>query len=364
MTARSLARRSAGVSQPSVLRGRPLSSAATAARCSGVWTARSVPLGKYWRSSPPSPAPAGRSAAGRGDDGGMTTATEGRGMAELAALLADGTRAGICLALLDGRAWTAGELARRAGVAPSTASDHLTRLVRGGLLVEERQGRHRYLRLAGPSVAQLIEDLAGHAPTPPAPAGSLRAATASTALAYARTCYDHLAGRLGVLMYDALLARRAAGPQRRAGAHPSRAGLAGRAGRTGRGAAERPTAGGPRLPGLDRTPPAPRRRARRGPLPPLRRPGLDHPGHGPRRPAHPDRPPRSRRHPQPPRDRPRPHPVPTPRPAAAPDPVASAIVQFRPTFRGPCPFRPGSNCTIAGGWFGQGRRVAGSTVGR
>ncbi|MEV4495943.1 winged helix-turn-helix domain-containing protein [Micromonospora arborensis] len=136
----------------------------------------------------------------------MSGGTEGRGIAELAALLADGTRAGICVALLDGRAWTAGELARRAGVAPSTASDHLTRLVHGGLLVEERQGRHRYLRLAGPSVAQLIEDLAGHAPAPPAPAGSLRAANANGALAYARTCYDHLAGRLGVLMYDALLA--------------------------------------------------------------------------------------------------------------------------------------------------------------
>ncbi|SIM74649.1 ArsR/SmtB family transcription factor [Micromonospora cremea] len=136
----------------------------------------------------------------------MSAVTEGRGMAELAALLADGTRAGICLALLDGRAWTAGELARRAGVAPSTASDHLTRLVRGGLLVEERQGRHRYLRLAGPSVAQLIESLAGHAPAPPAPTGSLRVTTAGAALAYARTCYDHLAGRLGVLMYDALLA--------------------------------------------------------------------------------------------------------------------------------------------------------------
>ncbi|MBQ0901206.1 helix-turn-helix transcriptional regulator [Micromonospora sp. U21] len=135
----------------------------------------------------------------------MSAVTEGRGLAELAALLADGTRAGICLALLDGRAWTAGELARRAGVAPSTASDHLTRLVRGGLLVEERQGRHRYLRLAGPSVAQLIESLAGHAPAAPAPTGSLRATIAGAALAYARTCYDHLAGRLGVLMYDALL---------------------------------------------------------------------------------------------------------------------------------------------------------------
>ncbi|MEU4782335.1 winged helix-turn-helix domain-containing protein [Micromonospora sp. NPDC023633] len=137
-----------------------------------------------------------------------TAASEGPALARLAALLADDTRARICLALLDGRAWTAGELARLAGVAPSTASDHLTRLVRGGLLVEQRQGRHRYLRLAGPSVAQLIEDLAGHAPARPAPAGSLRAARAGAALAYARTCYDHLAGRLGVLVRDALLARR------------------------------------------------------------------------------------------------------------------------------------------------------------
>ncbi|MEU2610030.1 winged helix-turn-helix domain-containing protein [Micromonospora sp. NPDC007271] len=136
-----------------------------------------------------------------------TTSIDDRGMAGLAALLADRTRAAFCLALLDGRAWTAGELARAAGVAPSTASEHLSRLVRGGLLTEERQGRHRYVRLAGPSVAQLIEDLAGHAPAPPAPPRTLRAASATTALAYARTCYDHLAGRLGVLVHDALLDR-------------------------------------------------------------------------------------------------------------------------------------------------------------
>ncbi|MFI7576664.1 ArsR/SmtB family transcription factor [Micromonospora sp. NPDC049497] len=129
-------------------------------------------------------------------------------LARLAALLADDTRARMCLALLDGRAWTAGELARLAGVAPSTASDHLSRLVRGGLLAEERQGRHRYLRLAGPAVAQLIEDLAGHAPSSRTPARSLRAARADAALAYARTCYDHLAGRLAVLVRDAMLTRR------------------------------------------------------------------------------------------------------------------------------------------------------------
>ncbi|RKN40658.1 ArsR/SmtB family transcription factor [Micromonospora endolithica] len=140
----------------------------------------------------------------------------GPALARLAGLLADDTRARICLTLLDGRAWTVGELARLAGVAPSTASEHVSRLVRGGLLTEQRQGRHRYLRLAGPSVAQLIEDLAGYAPPPPPPVRSLRAARADAALAYARTCYDHLAGRLGVRVRDAMLARRflddAAGP--------------------------------------------------------------------------------------------------------------------------------------------------------
>ncbi|GAA3756166.1 winged helix-turn-helix domain-containing protein [Micromonospora maritima] len=137
----------------------------------------------------------------------MTTRADGRALAGLAALLADPTRAEFCLALLDGRAWTAGELARRAGVAASTASDHLTRLVRGGLLAEERQGRHRYVRLADPSVAQLVEDLAARTPAPATSPRTLRAASAGAALAYARTCYDHLAGRLGVLLHDALLAR-------------------------------------------------------------------------------------------------------------------------------------------------------------
>jgi DNA-binding transcriptional ArsR family regulator len=132
---------------------------------------------------------------------------DGRALAQLAALLADATRASFCLALLDGRAWTAGELARMAEVAPSTASAHLDQLVAGGLLAEERQGRHRYLRLAGPTAAQMIEDLAGHAAPAAAPTGSLRAVTARAGLAHARTCYDHLAGRLGVLLVDAMAAR-------------------------------------------------------------------------------------------------------------------------------------------------------------
>ncbi|MEU8827878.1 winged helix-turn-helix domain-containing protein [Streptomyces sp. NPDC048636] len=127
-------------------------------------------------------------------------------LARLAALLADETRAAMCLALLDGRAWTAGELARYAGVAASTATEHLNKLIDGGLLAQERQGRHRYVRLAGPQVAQLIEDLSAHA-APPPPPRTLRASGASGALARARTCYDHLAGRLGTAITDAMLER-------------------------------------------------------------------------------------------------------------------------------------------------------------
>jgi DNA-binding transcriptional ArsR family regulator len=130
-------------------------------------------------------------------------------LARLAALLADETRSACLLALLDGRAWTAGELARHAGVAPSTLSEHLGRLVGGGLLAEERQGRHRYVRLADARVAQLVEDLAAQA----GPGGgetrprSLREAGAGSAMARGRTCYDHLAGRLGIAVTDALTER-------------------------------------------------------------------------------------------------------------------------------------------------------------
>ncbi|MET8287554.1 ArsR/SmtB family transcription factor [Streptomyces sp. NPDC048448] len=130
------------------------------------------------------------------------------GLAALAGMIADETRAVFLLALLDGRAWTAGELARHAEVAPSTASEHLGRLVAGGLLTEERQGRHRYVRLADSRVAQLVEDLA--AQVAPGAAGrprSLREAGAGSAMARGRTCYDHLAGRLGIALTDALTQR-------------------------------------------------------------------------------------------------------------------------------------------------------------
>ncbi|MFC9742473.1 ArsR/SmtB family transcription factor [Streptomyces noursei] len=128
-------------------------------------------------------------------------------LARLAALLADRTRAAFCLALLDGRAWTAGELAGYARVAPSTASEHLSRLIAGGLLVERRQGRHRYVQLAGPRVAELLESVTAHLDPPAGPPRGLRAVNASAALARGRTCYDHLAGRLGVTLTDAMTAR-------------------------------------------------------------------------------------------------------------------------------------------------------------
>jgi DNA-binding transcriptional ArsR family regulator len=126
-------------------------------------------------------------------------------LARVAGLLADPTRAAICMALIDGRAWTATELARHAGVAPSTASEQLSKLVSGGLLTEHRQGRHRYLALAGPHVAELLEDLSARLhPSTQAPPTTLKAANASAALRRGRTCYDHLAGVLGVAVTDAM----------------------------------------------------------------------------------------------------------------------------------------------------------------
>jgi DNA-binding transcriptional ArsR family regulator len=125
-------------------------------------------------------------------------------LATFAGLLADRSRAAMCLALLDGRAWTASELARQAGIGRPTATEHINLLVAAGLLAEVRQGRCRYLRLAGPQVARLLEELAAVAGQPERPR-SLRAVRASAGLAAARTCYDHLAGALGVALFDGLV---------------------------------------------------------------------------------------------------------------------------------------------------------------
>ena len=128
------------------------------------------------------------------------------GLAEVGSLIGDPARANMLAALADGRACTATELAHVAGVAPQTASGHLARLVHANLLRVARQGRHRYYRLAAPLVGELLESMmtvaAMQLPPRRVPAPCLDAAMRT-----ARTCYDHLAGRLGVAIADALVAR-------------------------------------------------------------------------------------------------------------------------------------------------------------
>jgi DNA-binding transcriptional ArsR family regulator len=126
-------------------------------------------------------------------------------IATVGALVADPARAKILLSLGDGRALPASVLADEAGVAASTASAHLGKLLDGGLLTVERHGRHRYFRVAGPSVAEMIEVLARLAPA--APVRSLRDGTKAQAVRFARTCYDHLAGVVGAKLMAALLER-------------------------------------------------------------------------------------------------------------------------------------------------------------
>ena len=127
-------------------------------------------------------------------------------IATVAALMGEPARAAVLVALADGRALAASTLAAEAGVAPSTVSGHLARLVAGGLVCVEPSGRHRYYRLAGPQVGEAVEALARLAPT--RPVRSLRAGTHAQAIRRARTCYDHLAGRLGVALHDTLVADR------------------------------------------------------------------------------------------------------------------------------------------------------------
>ncbi|MGH3179101.1 MAG: ArsR/SmtB family transcription factor [Streptosporangiaceae bacterium] len=124
-------------------------------------------------------------------------------IASAAALIADSTRAAILRALLPDRPLAAGELARLAGVSAATASFHLAKLLDGGLITVIRQGRHRYYRLAGHEVAAALEALG--LISPDLPVRSLRQSREAAALAEARTCYDHLAGRAGVEVLDGLL---------------------------------------------------------------------------------------------------------------------------------------------------------------
>jgi len=124
-------------------------------------------------------------------------------IAPAAALMADPTRAAILRALLPDRPLAAGELARMAGVSAATASFHLAKLLEGGMITVVRQGRHRYYRLAGHEVAAAIEALGLISPA--LPARTLRQSREAAALAEARTCYDHLAGRAGVELLAGLL---------------------------------------------------------------------------------------------------------------------------------------------------------------
>jgi DNA-binding transcriptional ArsR family regulator len=133
------------------------------------------------------------------------TMVSGNSLAEVASLMGDPARANILSALMGGRALTAGELAWHAGVSPQTTSGHLAKLKEAHLVTEERSGRHRYHRLASPEVARGIEALMEVAAVGPArhrPSGPR-----DEAMRNARTCYDHLAGRLGTALADALQTR-------------------------------------------------------------------------------------------------------------------------------------------------------------
>lgn len=129
----------------------------------------------------------------------------GPDIAAVADLIGDPARANMLVALLTGQALTAGELAREAGVSQQTASHHIARLEAAGLVVPRKQGRNRYLSLGGPEVAGVLEALMGVAEA----RGQLRTRPGpkEPALREARVCYDHLAGELGVLMFDRLAAQ-------------------------------------------------------------------------------------------------------------------------------------------------------------
>jgi DNA-binding transcriptional ArsR family regulator len=133
----------------------------------------------------------------------MTNMMSGINLAEIGALVGDVARANMLNALMGGRALTAGELAWAAHVTAQTASGHLAKLTAARLLVVEKQGRHRYFRLASAAVGQMIEGImtvaAVHSPPRYRPSSRI-----DDALRAARTCYDHLAGRLGVALTDAL----------------------------------------------------------------------------------------------------------------------------------------------------------------
>ena len=123
----------------------------------------------------------------------------------VASLIADPVRSTMLITLLDGRTYTASALAEAAGVTAQTASSHFSKLVAGGLLTVEKAGRHRRYQLAGPHVSEALERLASAGPVTPAWRNPPNRSTRD--LRFARTCYDHLAGQLGVAVTQSLLER-------------------------------------------------------------------------------------------------------------------------------------------------------------
>jgi DNA-binding transcriptional ArsR family regulator len=138
-------------------------------------------------------------------DWGGAGGSDAHRVSEVAAALASPARAAMACLLLAGTAHTGRELARHVGVAPSTASEHLGHLLDAGLLTVEVQGRHRYYRLADRDVAALLETMLSALPEPPSAADPLPGPRMPAGLAFARSCYDHLAGRLGVALHDRLV---------------------------------------------------------------------------------------------------------------------------------------------------------------
>jgi DNA-binding transcriptional ArsR family regulator len=127
----------------------------------------------------------------------------GPDISRIAALVGDPSRANILTSLMDGRALTATELSLSANITKQTASAHLRKLVDGQLLAKTKQGRHRYYRLKNSEVATMLEAIMGVAQT--LPNVRIRTGPKDPALRKARICYDHLAGELGVNLYEQLL---------------------------------------------------------------------------------------------------------------------------------------------------------------
>lgn len=134
----------------------------------------------------------------------MCSCDTGSDISQLASALADPTRARVCVALMDGRAWTAGELSQQTEISPQAMTSCLTKLHTAHIITRIRQGRHSYVALANERVAALIELLGTFAKPEDTTVIGYRQVRADEHLRYARTCYNHIAGHLGILIATAM----------------------------------------------------------------------------------------------------------------------------------------------------------------